>query len=217
MLLATLRLPRPIADDEAHLDGWHLALSDLPYAVCERAAATILREERFMPEPSTVRELALKEIVQLPDADEAWAMIQRKLKCGLWNHVPHAVVPALDDALEALGGTWTLHKSETPERDRDTFYRLWPQIVRRHQRQAPITEYADKSERGMLLFSDVPVITSRSAPPGYVLVEQYGSSEPLVVKVVEPDADDEGYQRTPPDQKPKPIPASIVKRGESAS
>lgn len=183
MLLSALRLTRPIPDDEAMLAGWHLALSDLPYDVCERAATTVLREEKFFPEPATVRALALKEIVKLPDADEAWSLIEKRKRDGV-NAIVGWSVPTLDavnDAIKALGGLWALRNSETPTRDREQFYRLWPDIVKRYQRNAQIV--------------GTPVCEFTAAKNQLAALEDRGMG--LV-----------DYET----QQPKPIPAGIVKR-----
>lgn len=135
MLMSCLRLTRPVPDEKLHLDGWHAALHDVPHELAQRAAHQILREDQYLPEPSRVRELALQGILRLPDADQAWRAIEDAKSNGRGIRAlghSDAAIKALLDAVDALGGMYVLRTSETPARDRERFYKLWPDIRRRY-------------------------------------------------------------------------------------
>lgn len=196
MLLSALRLTRPIPDEEALLDAWHLALGDLDYAACQRAATVLLREERYFPEPSTVRDLVLKEMTGLPDTDEAWSLVTKWVRGGPPEHVFWNVNPlaqrTISEAIKGLGGLYNLRRSERPDRDRADFYKLWPELRRRTLRVAieePPPMIWQTNGTGYAAES----VTLSHIPEGGDAIEDAGMG--LV-----------DYER----QEPKPIPHSIL-------
>lgn len=161
MLLSALRLTRPIPDEELLLDAWELALGDLDYAACQRAAAVLLREEKFFPEPSTVRELVLREMTGLPDTDEAWRVVTLAIHSSasaFINPLVSALAKkAITEAVQGLGGLYNLRRSERPDRDRADFYRAWPEIRKRYLRAALEEPPAITETTG----TGYPVLTSK--------------------------------------------------------
>lgn len=136
MLMSALRLSRPVVDVELLTDGWHLALADVDADEAQRAATVLLREGSYFPEPARVRELVMLERTGVPDADEAWALIDNLIHRKPWPNISQRAGEALLEAVKSLGGISYLRASNSYQRDRDTFFKLWPQIRTRYMREA---------------------------------------------------------------------------------
>lgn len=154
MLLSTLRLQRPIPDEDALLDGWHLALGDLPYGLVQLAAARLLQEATYFPEPSALREIVLVEQTHMPDADELWAHISRVVR----GVAELSTLPPIGrEAVNGLGGLGQL-RNGNPSVDRAAFLKAWPAMKARHLRSltpqeaaAPLAIAAEPEDPGMRL------------------------------------------------------------------
>jgi hypothetical protein len=156
MLLSTLRLRHPIPDREAMLDGWHLALADVPYEAGRAAAGWWMGHEQFVPEPSEIRRRALGMLTQLPEPYEAWAKVlddlDHRRRTGEWPEAaaarayktqygrwPEAAESAIDQAVQALGG-WEELKGDHWERKE--FLIAYQEFARKAMDAAAIDEPA---------------------------------------------------------------------------
>lgn len=198
ILMASLRLVRPVADTKVLLNAWHMALSDLCYADVQLAAMRVVQEDTYFPEPSRLRIMVLQATMGLPDIDQAWTIINDALHSHgreRWQALPAPARNALSDAVDALGGLYTLRNSERPERDRDQFYRLWPEIRTRYL-------------RGEGMLPTVEIGKASWVPDGYLAVESGGKVIGMVQAVVEDTGilTDADYAT----MKPKPVPRSIL-------
>lgn len=205
LLHTALRVQRPATDYAMLLDAWAAALEDIEPADALAAATIILREDQYFPEPSRLRTLVLQATLGLPDADQAWARIQSRKRQdpGAFVGLTGSAVDALSEAVKALGGWYCLRHSERPERDRDTFYRLWPDIRARYLRY-PHT-------------GGIPLLEGQ---PGEGAVEVYAEANGQYlreVRVPAPEPEDPGIGLVDyANQEPKPVPAAIQQAPKEA-
>lgn len=171
MLMGALRLSRPVVDVELLTDAWHLALADIDADEAQRAATVLLREGSYFPEPSAVRDLALQERTGIPSPDEGWGIIHGLINHRPWPNISQAAGAALLEAIRALGGLSYLRSSTQYQRDRDTFFKLWPQIRQRHMRFAQHQPRVASSMALTAVTGEEP--ESPPLPPGMMSYEDH--------------------------------------------
>lgn len=108
------------------------ALADLPAQALMRAANAWVMESRFFPTVAELRARVIEERVDLPDAIEAWHLIERAIASGSLSELPDEV----RRALKAVGGSWAYKTTTRPElmrRDFTSAYELLRANAIRHE------------------------------------------------------------------------------------
>ena len=102
---------------------WAWALEDIPFDAATFAVRDWVKHHKHFPYPVELREAIVGALLDLPDADTAWAMVQARIKATYpgfpaprWD-VPEAITETVQD----IGGIYNLRQSERPERDRERF------------------------------------------------------------------------------------------------
>ena len=114
--------PRHEVTDETYT-LWEWALEDVPFAAAKYAVRDWVKHHKHFPFPTEIREAIIGALLDLPDADAAWAMVQARIRATYpgfpaprWD-APAAIIEAVQD----IGGIYNLRQSERPERDRERF------------------------------------------------------------------------------------------------
>jgi hypothetical protein len=83
------------------VDVWYEMLCDLPYPDANRSVQKYIRTNRFPPSIAEIREGAV-EMPNLPNAAEAWAMVRKAARNGLYDSArEYAALP--EPVQRALG------------------------------------------------------------------------------------------------------------------
>lgn len=158
-LLALVKSRYPNAnfgDPRTAARAWEMTLDDVPYEAAESALRAWFKRDKWPPDPSELRGLILSAIAEVPESGDAWEMVRAHLR-ATYPGLPgpgFAGPEAVRRAVEALGGWHALRVSEQPERDRDAFFRVYPQYAKR----AAATVDVDAAIAGRLLaVGDGPV------------------------------------------------------------
>lgn len=113
-------------------EAWALTLDDVPYGSVMGALGKWFKTSRWPPDPSELRAQVLAEAGAAPDAAEAWEMVVRHMReNGRIGGAPFAGPEPVRQAVDAIGGWWSLRTSEYPARDREAFERAYPVYLRR--------------------------------------------------------------------------------------
>lgn len=128
-VIAVLRSVYPdqvIADVQALVAAWEMALGDVPYEAVNAALTRYVRTAKWMPKPSEIRQLVAEAGGVVPDEGTAWEMVLRHMReHGYLNPPPFAGPAAVADAVRAIGGWRQLRTSTDSESDRTAFCRAY--------------------------------------------------------------------------------------------
>lgn len=130
-LIAVLQAQYPhhdVADGEALLLGWQMALGDVPYEAATEAVVAWLRSgERFFPSAGQLRQLVIDDTGALPSGPDAWAMVLARMKSTYPGHPapPWDAPECVRQAVKAMGGMDVLRHSEEPGIDRTQFLKIY--------------------------------------------------------------------------------------------
>jgi hypothetical protein len=102
--------------------GYHLALEDIPVEAFSRDIwrAIVARHPSYPPNPGELRSFVLEAVDATPDAELAWAEVQKQIKAVGWWGKPEFSDPAILEAVNAVGGWEAVCACE---RDQVTFLR----------------------------------------------------------------------------------------------
>ena len=130
----------PVANVDALVTAWELALGDVPYPAAEAALGTYLREGRFFPAPTEIRALVLDATGAFPSGGDAWRMVLRRIR-GTYPGQPAPpweVPPAVKETVDQMGGIHALRMSEHPGADEARFLKLYEQNRLQTAREADV-------------------------------------------------------------------------------
>lgn len=125
-------------------------LRDLDYEVALAAVRQLAATCTWFPSISEIRNAYADLASPTPDADEAWAAaIEWGNKCG-WGRIhtdwTSAVHPAIEEAIQGLGGWRSLGRSTNQDLDRAHFIKLYALARKRHRNKTiiqPLLECAE--------------------------------------------------------------------------
>lgn len=135
-LLALIRARYPnanLGDPELAARAWAMTLDTAPYDAAEAALRVWFRREKWAPDAAELRELIAERAGVLPSLDAGWAAAREHIRRhGEVGGAPFGGSPAVEEAVNAVGGWRALRRSEQPERDREAFERAYRAIRLRH-------------------------------------------------------------------------------------
>lgn len=117
------------------LEAWASVLVRYPYGPADRACKRLMLASKFFP--SSVAEVVaaiVDDFVDLPDVDEAWALLMRAQAAGTPNAF-QSLRPEIRAALKAAGGSWAL-SNEPTWRVRESFASCYRGLRTERQRVA---------------------------------------------------------------------------------
>lgn len=107
----------------ATIEMWVWVMDDIPYQAAQYAVREWITYHKWFPTPAELRGIIAEALTGLPSADEAWRIVQERIKetypgieAPAWN-VPRAIT----DAVASMGGTRALRTSEKPIQDQRRF------------------------------------------------------------------------------------------------
>jgi hypothetical protein len=131
-------------------------LRDIEGGDLAAAVTRLIRRSPFLPSIAEIRMEVAEARTQLPTAAEAWSMVTQMPNLNeRANNLPNVVRQSLD----AMGGSWSIRRSERPETLRAQFMRDYEQ--RRH---AKILAVAGASARPELVERDRVAIAATPIP-----------------------------------------------------
>lgn len=115
---------------------WNMVLDDVPFDPAKSALAHWIKTEDWPPDPATdIRQAVLDAQSPLPTANQAWAMVQQRIKDTYFpEKAPKWDVPKeVDEAARKVGGLRAIRLSEKPDEMRRRFEKAYTDL--RHGRE----------------------------------------------------------------------------------
>lgn len=161
--------PNERVDDPDVLEvAWTMVLGDVPYPVASEALGWYMKDgNAFFPKPGQLYQIVLGMTGALPDAGDAWSMVQARISSTYPGHPADkwdAPFP-VRQATEAMGGIYTLRMSENPMADRAHFLKIYGDYRQRAAREVNIGWLLEHGQRAL--------------EPGFTPERQVGEPEPL--------------------------------------
>lgn len=100
-VLAAVWPTREITD--ATIEAYGMAWADLPYAAVNAAIGAWLRQGKFFPAPSEIRELVIGKAAALDGAEQAWGEVKRQIAAVGHRGHPRWSSEPLEQAVAAIG------------------------------------------------------------------------------------------------------------------
>lgn len=120
-----------VGTPDATVTAYWIALDDVPFDLGQLAVRHLIRTAKWFPKPAEVRTAALDLALPLPDAEEAWRLVQAEMRrvSGIYGK-PEFAVETITEAVRAISW-WRLCTSEEPERIAHEFKQMYLSLRRR--------------------------------------------------------------------------------------
>jgi hypothetical protein len=130
---------RPYGWTDRSIDGYVLAIGDLPFDAVRSAVFAAIRAESKMPAPADLRRAVLEQATGgTPGVDEAWSEVRREFGTTGRTGVPQWSHPLITDTVRAIGGWGALCSSTDETGIRIQFQRTFARLTARAERDALI-------------------------------------------------------------------------------
>ncbi len=146
---------------EQTVEVYVMAFHDVPEQVLEAAAKDCITTNKFFPSVAELRDRCFEIFTgarYAPSAYDAWAEVIGAISTHDALHRPSFSTPAINRALQGIGGWRHVCLSENIVADRARFYQAYESILRRDMRQAKmlpeVREMTQRLAAGYRLLED---------------------------------------------------------------
>jgi hypothetical protein len=118
-----------VADHDAQVRAYEIALHDIPYEAGEQAVRSLIQEAEFFPPPAKIRKAALSILGVIMSPEEAWREVVRQIREVGFYGSPSFSNPLIAETVRHMG--WrNLCGSDDLDADRAWFIRVFESLQR---------------------------------------------------------------------------------------